>query len=103
MTKKAAKPLNIEFSSDVPPALAKDRIEPPAVEVETRRSEHTGGGETFSEDLIILNVRNCSACGGNHDGVAELPLPSPAAADVRHTHYYHCPTTGQTVTIEHKE
>ncbi len=84
MTKKAAKPLNIEFiQEETAPAPALE--EKPAI------------------DLIILNVRYCSACGGNHDGVAELPLPSPAAADVRHTHYYYCPTTGQTVTIEHKE
>lgn len=53
--------------------------------------------------LCLLNVRGCSACGGNHDGVIELPLPAPAAEDIRHTHFFFCPTTGQRVTIEHKE
>ncbi len=94
MTKKAAKPLNIEFiQEETAPAPEQHEYTLPEIKI----------APPYLVPPLLLNVRNCSACGGNHDGVVELPLPSPAASDVRHTHYYHCPTTGQTVTIEHKE
>ncbi len=52
---------------------------------------------------IALNVRRCSACGGNHDGLIERELSGPAIDTFGNTgtHYYLCPITGLMVNIRH--
>ena len=73
-------------------------------EQEERTIQHLSGGEVVAEDSpIYLNVRGCSACGGDHDGVLEFPLPEDQRIDLLHNYYYNCPATGQKVYVQHLE
>lgn len=87
--------------------MAKKRITPQdepmdASDVTEREIQHVGGGEVFKDTLIMLNVRRCDSCGGDHDGLPLLPLPEAERLDRLHTHFFFCPTTGQRVMLQHQ-
>ncbi len=51
--------------------------------------------------FTFLSVRQCSACGGDHDHITLFPLPQSESLDIQHNAYFNCPRTGRRVTITH--
>lgn len=99
-------------SADETPEAAPAEVAAPAAAPEQTdlAGAYATGDETPAEgmtttvngSMIFLNVRGCSACGGDHNGVIELPLTAPAL-DIQATHFFNCPTTGTVVYIKHLE
>ncbi len=50
---------------------------------------------------IFLNVRGCSACGADHDGVIMFNLPDHERTDRLYTHYFNCPTKAVKVQVQY--
>ena len=108
-TAKAASLEQIDFSSDREMLTSQEAAPENRGQADERTPEPTppavsgvdiARGIDMLSTTILLSVRGCSACGGDHDGVILLPLTSPAL-DLTHTHFFNCPTTGQSVTIQH--
>lgn len=56
--------------------------------------------------VMIVNVKRCELCGGDHVDVEAFPLPAPIPqpslfddTTVVYTHRIECPTTGQTLLL----
>lgn len=106
-TAKAAAFDTIEFTTPEPAApsppapVMPEPAEPSDMQI-PKMTEAPDLTSSPFETVILLNVRKCSACGGDHDGVILLPLTSPAL-DIQATHFFYCPAIGQMVYIKHME
>jgi len=69
--------------------------------VVTTLDHFVDANEKVAEGARTVNVRSCSACGGDHDGLTALPLPLGHAwgVGIRWTHAATCPHSRTTVYV----